>query len=80
MRSALEHALKTIETHGVADESPFIHGDAVLDLAPFSIEDFPETPRGYEAMRERILELGFTLSAEEHAAWDARIERMREFA
>lgn len=60
------------------EHNPFILGKAVLNLAPFTLEEFPETADGYKALRARVLELGFALDGAENAAWDARIQRQQD--
>lgn len=61
-----------LENHHWKLADPFIFGTAELDLAPFTFEEFNESPEGFDALRARVLELGFTLSAEEEAGWAER--------
>ena len=41
----------------------------VLDLSPYTVEQFSENSDGAIKMRQRILELGFVLSDEEEKIW-----------
>jgi hypothetical protein len=45
----------------------------VLDMKPFTLIDYPESAQGYQDMRDKILELGFTLSQDELDGWEERI-------
>lgn len=67
-----------LERGHAMDHDPFIFAQAHPDLAPFTLEEFDEDADGYEALRARILELGFMLDNEEEAAWSARISEQRE--
>jgi hypothetical protein len=55
-----------------------IMGRAVLDTAPFTVEEYNPTSDGWTDMLARVRELGFTLSDDEIAAWEARIAQERE--
>lgn len=49
-----------------------------LDLSPMVLEEYEESAEGCEALRDRVLELGFILSDAENAKWDEYIEMMGE--
>jgi hypothetical protein len=44
-------------------------GKIVLDMSPFKVERFEESPEGALKLRERVLELGFKLSKKEEKLW-----------
>jgi hypothetical protein len=44
------------------------------DMKPFGVERFEENGPGLEALRKRVLELGFELSKKEHGIWDEFIK------
>lgn len=51
---------------------------AWLDLAPFTLQAFPETSAGLRALHSEVLAMGFELSSSEQEAWESRIARMAE--
>jgi len=79
-RQTAEEALRIMHSTHKASHRPFLFVSAKLDLSPFTLEEFEDSAEGYEALRERVLELGFSLSAEEEAQWAERIQWERENA
>lgn len=72
-RAKMAAALEALTRSHRHSHNPFISGYAVIDLAPFTLEDFPNTAEGFTAMRARVLALGFTLDASEEEGWAERI-------
>lgn len=77
-RDKLNRLILTIEFQQQQGPNPFLMGHARVDLAPFTFEEFSEDADGYEALRARILDLGFVLSEDEEKVWSERIARMRD--
>jgi hypothetical protein len=73
-----EEILRIMRKAHKAEHNPFGRVIAWLDLDPFTLETFDDSPDGYEALRRRVLELGFTLTDAENEAWDKHIDRIRE--
>lgn len=59
-------------------EIKYGHHTLILDIAPWVIEDFEEDPEGAEAMKARMIDLGFVFSEEDKAGWDAWIKNKNE--
>lgn len=70
--------LQVLDNAHKAEHNPLTYAEAKVDFAPFTLETFSETPDGYEALRQRILELGFTLTDAEIEEWNTHIDRIRE--
>ncbi len=69
-------ALDMMESSHKAEQNPIMSASAIIDLSPFTLEEFTEDAEGYAALRERIGDLGFALTAEEEEAWQTRIDTM----
>lgn len=54
---------------------PFMMARVNVDMSPFQVEQFDESPKGYKAMLARIDALGIPLSEAERKAWLKRASR-----
>lgn len=76
-RTEAKAVVELYETyHTMGADNPILMGHANVDLAPFTLEEFPETSAGTVALHARLFELGFELTQEEEAVWTARIADM----
>ena len=68
---SLEELVSFISVDG--QEAPVRYGKFALDMSPLEVVTFPESPEGYAAFRQAVLDLGFVLTEEEEKIWDERI-------
>jgi hypothetical protein len=50
----------------------------MIDMSPFSVEEFKDTADDWLAYRKRVADLGFVLSDDEEKLWEDRIKWRRE--
>lgn len=55
------------------DKSPLKYARFMLDMSPFEVLTFPESPKGFADFRQAVLDLGFVLTEEEKKLWDEKI-------
>lgn len=73
--ASFQDLLRIIESREQQD----MYFDSELDMSPLVIEEFDRTVKGSQALRRRVLELGFSLSDREVAEWDEFDDRNREY-
>lgn len=57
-----------------SNRSPFFLARAVVDMSPFQVIQFQETPAGYQAMYTKLQNLGFSFTEDEKQGWKARMK------
>lgn len=69
-------ALTMFERSHKAVHNPILFATAILDLSPFTLETFEHSASGLAVLRQRVIDLGFSLSTEEELAWKEEITRL----
>jgi len=75
-----QELLEELEAHEWAgnDQIDVLWTQFVIDLSPFTVEDFEESVQGIRAMRERVIELFAEPDEEEERIWAEFIAEMHE--